>query len=483
MAPATAHLDVDYLASAAIHQALTLGDSLRELRAREYATQTPLILLDLLEGIVDDVRDQLLELTAGRPLEAARRMELRGLGQALDQVTELSEYVVRCADADVPWGLVYPLELFCRQLTPESRMIIYPAWRHGYTYGELMGTLYRIMRSVRELPEGEFLPGYPRFLAVFSFPPIQGPNILQNAAWGHEIGHHLDTVFNVSAEVLKAPAFVERAGGVLTAAQVEAPRAARAPQGQFDPNYERVSHLTPIVKILGGWVAELVADIFSVHVFGPASLFAFSEIPSALAWSEPSWSHPPSWLRIAAMLDELRYLGYDALLDAAQSTAHRAAMCAAVGERLATLAQVAARGAVEPATGRFFASITGVFAGARGEMASHVRGVVRDWACRAERIAGDVFELVERLDNVIPPCEVDLPGELVGRATTLAAIVNAGWFYRIWRSLDRAPRDGTEARELHAELARLNELVLKAIELSAAKRQLTEVGGGVDDAL
>ena len=475
MAQATAQLDVDYLASAAISQALTIGASLAALRDRSYATQTPLILLDVLVGIVDEVREQLLALTSASRLTAAQRTELSALHDALEQVGGFAKYVVRSADPDVPWSLVYPFEDFFRRLTPDSRVIIYPAWGHSYTYTELMGPLYVLMRGIRELPEGQPLPGHPRFLAALSFPPIQGPNILQNAAWGHEIAHHLDKVFGVSPRVLAGERFASHrlADPLISAAAPDPVPVAGAPRDESDPDYERAGQWESLLTVLVAWVRELVADIFSVHIFGPASLFAFSEVASTLAHGRPSGTHPPSWLRVGVMLNELRYLGYDKMLSCPPPGAVGAPVGAAVKDRLQILTEFAERGRAETVAGPQAARLTAMLLEAEGEIARHVRDRVQgEWSCHAQTIVDDVFHLVERLERWIPPCEVDEPGRPVGRATSLAAIVNAGWFYRIWRGLDDPPRTAARAQSRHQDLVQLNEIVLKAIELRDIKDRL-----------
>jgi hypothetical protein len=60
----------------------------------------------------------------------------------------------------------------------------------------------------------------------------------------------------------------------------------------------------------------------------------------------------------------------------------------------------------------------------------------------------------------------------MGRPASLAAIVNAGWFYRIIHGQDRPVQTAEEARDWSNELDTLNELILKAIELRGIRERL-----------
>lgn len=415
----------------------------------------------MLLRIVDQTLRELFAVPAGGAPSAS---EIVSLESVLDQVQQHADPVVRAAEGNLPWGLVYPLERLCRQISQESCVMLYPHWERGYSYFEALAPVRRLASSVPSAMEAAHLQGYPRYLALFSYPDAQSCDVLSNAAWGHEIGHHVDTVFHVSDRVFSVPI---AAGSRSSAASDALPR------------YAQLRHLPPYIKVFRCWVHELVADLFAVHIFGPAALFAFAQIvPTLDAGDVASRVIPPAWLRVTAMLEELDTLGYGALLTGASGTAgaqgeRTAAVKAAVASRLDVLRTTSGGLASRYVATAHTAPVLRGLLEALSEIRHEVRAVSRQaWACSAAEIAQDVFALVERLAHGVPPCEVAVPGQMTGRPVRLAAIVNAGWFYRIERGFDALPEGRREATAMRDAIADLNTLVLKGIELSVVKQQL-----------
>ncbi len=372
-------------------------------------------------------------------------------------------------------GTGLPLELLCRKISRESRLLIYADPREGYAYWDAMADLRDLKRFLSDSPAStEFSCSEdPRFLAIFSIPSAESDVVLQDAAWSHEIGHHIDTVFHVSEAICESPLFDPQrvsVGGSSHEPVGSAAQHVETHQGYREKNATYESWF----GLLKNWVRELVADLFAVHVFGPASVFALSQVaPAPTVTNRVSDTHPPTWLRVGAMLDELDYLGYALVFRAESLDPQAEEVRAAVADRIKELRHILPRapGQYEPCSS--LVPVLENIIHALPTIAERVRQTSRDgWRCHAGDVARDVYALVARLACGLPPCEVDVAGHIVGRETSVAAIVNAGWFYRIWRDLDAAPVDVNQAHQQHVQLRRLGLLVLKAIELSAIKSQL-----------
>ena len=466
--------DVSYLISSSAHRALEFRRYLGRLAQREHPSESPKLLIEAIEIVVDQVILNLIDLARVELCEPGRRSiegQVRALSQALDQLAVYVEPAAISVEGDLPWGLVYPFEVFCRRMTPESRVVIYPHWQQGYAYREMLGPLRKILAGVPMGHDSGLLKGFPRHLAAVSYPAAHGVDILENAAWGHEIGHHLDTVFGVSDKILQTPISEPLEQSAVTLGMAVDSDGQRGDSAADDSMYLRLLELK--FKCMQSWVGELVADVFSINAFGPASLFAFADIVPALCpLDKPSLSHPPPGLRMSAMLSELQHLGYDQLFNG-QTDGAAGRVRAAVKGKLGVLGQHINRAPESFVDSDFYAPILGAVVSAIPLIAQGVREVTRlSWVCSADKIADDVFQLVDRLESHIPPCEVDVPDQLQARDTSLAAIVNAGWFCLIDQGLDRLPRSEKDASDLQVERDKLNRLVLKAIELSAARRYL-----------
>lgn len=469
--------------SATIQEALSVQDELASVRERAQRPHSCLVLIDHLTTIVDRLIQNLFEALQGRHMAASqlpvlRRLLRKGVAPYLDIIN-------RILDSRLSWGQVYPLELLCRKISRESRLLIYADPREGYAYWDAMADLRDLKRFLSDSPAStEFSCSEdPRFLAIFSIPSAESDVVLQDAAWSHEIGHHIDTVFHVSEAICESPLFDPQrvsVGGSSHEPVGSAAQHVETHQGYREKNATYESWF----GLLKNWVRELVADLFAVHVFGPASVFALSQVaPAPTVTNRVSDTHPPTWLRVGAMLDELDYLGYDLVFRAESLDPQAEEVRAAVADRIKELRHILPRapGQYEPCSS--LVPVLENIIHALPTIAERVRQTSRDgWRCHAGDVARDVYALVARLACGLPPCEVDVAGHIVGRETSVAAIVNAGWFYRIWRDLDAAPVDVSQAHQQHVQLRRLGLLVLKAIELSAIKSQLGQLDQATPEA-
>ena len=147
--------------------------------------------------------------------------------------------------------------MLCRQISPESRVILYPQWRYNYTYYEAVGPLFRMMDPIGKTPSDSLFKGYPRYFAIVSFPVIERSNTLQHLVWGHEIGHHLDAVFDTTSRV-RENAILDPAD--IDEAVAEILRLGKGNQflleSQSDPRVGRVSGSSPAYQEVGGRISR-----------------------------------------------------------------------------------------------------------------------------------------------------------------------------------------------------------------------------------
>jgi hypothetical protein len=94
---------------------------------------------------------------------------------------------------------------------------------------------------------------------------------------------------------------------------------------------------------------------------------------------------------------------------------------------------------------------------------------IKDLRYPAEQYAEDLRLHLENLRNVIPPFET--PGELTTRRPTdLATIMNVGWFLAAFCPATLRVRNAGESGRHGQLLTVLDDLILKAIELSEIQR-------------
>jgi dCTP deaminase len=253
---------------------------------------------------------------------AERRLELRihAAAQVAAGLTSLLKYVYGSNAKSNPWGIVAQIDRLCRGLFPEARAIIRPGWEYNYTFFPLSLQLDWIVslvtfsdrmlaRGLRNALEDE------HYFFSLTYSPTAVDNVLNMAIWAHEIGHAVDNMladrpagsaeeddqsrlaglsyssrhfndFEITPEELKA--FL--AGGTGEGADGE-------PIDQADTEQ--------IMRAIQSWKQEFFADLFSVRLFGPAALFAFTRFVKPLSTGfdvSSGLTHPPLALRLTAML-------------------------------------------------------------------------------------------------------------------------------------------------------------------------------------
>jgi hypothetical protein len=465
---------VEDITAASLQKGLTLQRALKKLLWAEYPAESSRMLAELLLTLSDNIVDRLLDL-ASRQRDTSyggEDDEVLVLGRAIAQLAGLAEPVARSSVGNVPWGIILPVEMLCRRISPESRVIIHPRWEYNYGYYEVMRPLKRMMGAVVGESTESLFKGYPAYFAVLSFPESEKSNVLQNAAWGHEIGHHLNVVFGISDRVLQNPILdlsdVETAVRLVLEAGGE--------KGFLLPDREQLhlSILEKAARAIAKWTKEWVADVLSVHLFGPASVFAFSDIvPIMHSLDQPSPEHPPARGRMAVMLDELKRLGFMDLVSEPAALPEEQETKSAVSAEFARLRELCQQEPTEGVDPQYLPALKASDTVIPLILEEVKKVTDKSWTCSAEMLRQEVFHLVERLMHEVPPCEIEGPASLTGTPASLAAIVNAGWFYRILKGRELAIRDEGSAVRWRKELDKLNELTLKAIELSDVRRQLS----------
>jgi hypothetical protein len=222
-------------------------------------------------------------------------------------------------------------------------------------------------------------------------------------------------------------------------------------------------------KAFLNWVFEVLADTICCFVMGPAAFFSLHEklrggggapdlgypdnavrVASLAALVKAEYGHvieangirPEGWNNWPVETDEQLLRRTDSYDDGSDGGVNFAQLSRRLIERLPEIR----------------------IAGMR--IAEHH---IKDLQYPAEQYAEDLRLHLENLRNVIPPFET--PGELTTRRPTdLATIMNVGWFLAAFCPATLRVRNAGESGRHGQLLTVLDELILKAIELSEIQR-------------
>ncbi len=381
--------------------------------------------------------DQVLEL-------CARRQQL------LDKLHKLVFDVMQPAEYTLyQIGVIATTEDLITDIVPTPALILNPY--SGSTYEILayhrLFNGYRDTLSpyVKDISEEE--RKLPEWVIILSYPAVQSTNILLHTIMmGHEVIHLTDHVDNISS-------------GLIATGQVKIIKTVVRREAASLEEAQRLFEKTE--PVLRRWLAELVADLFAVRVYGPAYLFSFARLSLALqVMDQYSESHPSSRMRLGLMLDELRSLGYfqeyTETRKIREELHHWLNFAASPGPRLEGSHYVA------------FESIMR----AKTRLTRRVRTATQGREFNVNQFIAEVPPLLDFLQHGIPPSEVV---DIVSRRSdpaSLAGILNAGTLCYLEGMAELKDLLATgEKKPAIAAMTKLSELLARAIESSYAFKE------------
>ncbi len=362
--------------------------------------------------------------------DGAIQDEVKGLIAGAEFVHFLMSFVTAAVQERVPEAMAAPLQQLALPFVQRSRILVYYDWTPS-NYSFSPGFPEQLRNHMAEALDDETHPAVqavPQLFAVLSIPVAEQRNVLLHSAFGHEIGHALVEQFPLPAAPL--PAELEAIGAI---------------------------------TLLPRWQHELLADAWGSFLLGPASFLSLVDLSTQDGASD---DHPCNYLRFSLMqrsLEKARFIcptNPPVDLGWLQEEVQRAV------ERSAP-AQPDSRTPVrfwahQHLLARLDEMIDLVYANRGG-----YGRAMWDSECLP---GGDEHSLVWRIRHCAPPDWVDHKRE----QPSLPSILNAGWVTRKnptrWNEFRDQFSENAEDPEYKA-LLRLNQLLLKAIEITSIRRE------------
>jgi dCTP deaminase len=508
-------IDASQQISAASDLIASVRRRLDEATSGDFASDSPLELASLLSELVDalevhlfwryasEAKDLELHPDSGEESRRVRnlRMRLSALVRTIAAIAPLIKHVDG-ARVDVnPWGLASQVQRFASTLAPHSCAIVRPRWEYNYTYGPIDLHLKKILDSAQQADRELYsalsvlVERYPRFFSL-SFPSVQTGNTLQMANWAHELSHLADHVAadGVEGYDYLSRALASRVSEVMTVQEKElvAELLSReygdgATQIDIDALMDEIVY--PVMETLDRWAQEIFADLFSIHLFGPAAVFGLSGMTMCLRDHEDGnigSRHPPSRHRVRLLLGELAR--WSERQDWMAYLPHRERE--AVDQALHVMAQEldtqpAQRNAMRRIASSDDDTIEDRLRALRHTLTnrglSQLEALVRDEIDRivvSKPVAScclrpsdfkGVDHIIGDLERGFPPARISTPTEPVeADRRQLALAINAGWFHWIGLRHGAGPVSRELCQELTSARSRINRLLGRALEAREA---------------
>ena len=385
------------------------------------------LLLTVLDRALTGLGKEFTNLASGS--EAASRTAAR-YSQVASVLHDCLQFVQGSDEDHTPSSLVEPLETLARPYMPDCKLLVRGSFKGGLGAYWCEFFTPALRRLLTGLPGGAPLSGQLAGLVSLVFPAADRANLLMHAILGHELGHGFSHDRGIG-DGLTVPVIAD-VGPIL--AQWPAPE-----QERFR-------------RVVVGWLEELIADAFAVHVMGPAFYFASDD---ALRSAPPSESHPGGTFRLRLLRMQLEWRGY--LVAGGDVGQWLSGHLAAVDAGQTQLPAGGGDAVLEGAEKCLEAFAQELFAVVRQQAQVDAFG--------PDRLESVSPHLVGRLRNLVPPDEVD------GSPATLPDVLNAGWLLRLrrWEDFCAALRAEGDSELRFDALSKLNGLLLKALEYSAIR--------------
>ncbi len=401
-----------------------------------YPSRARSILIRFLKELNAAITQRLHNLRTGPPQPSYTTIEIpaKRLGQVLDLLFLVFEFIVHSEAHRIPSPLIAPFEAMARRFFPDALLLVRYLWQYNFHYDNT-GDFFKswCKYSGLNLPTPP-----PDHFVVIGFPTTERENVLLHCVFAHELGHFL-----AKAKLLENLIPVTIDPGLFQA--VPAPKK------------------TQLLDVILQWYREIFSDVFGIYLLGPACFLAFSEI-GLQALDIPSASHPPPHLRLTWMLTLHRRLGYLDQKDQSGASTVAGSLddkSKAHLEKWDAFLKANPLAQLDP----FYACVINSVGAAMDRIEQEVKRVVGTNGFTARRFADEVNHLVERILRLVPPSEADaLPNP------SFESILNAGWVVRTTRLDDLYDVLSASKSEEKAEALKiLNGLLFKALEFLIVK--------------
>ena len=237
------------------------------------------------------------------------------------------KYILESKAPNTPWRIVEPMVRISKSLVDNSALIISTEWNFNYSYRPITNGFINFARSAKswdpQLSSSliNIISQQPFFFTL-SFPPITFNNYFYSAIWAHELGHLIDYNNEIFEENKPID---EHSLSIYVMQKISSNNKITIPEdlselidldkskNEKDRDKYLVDLFHSLNELLKHWAKEIFADIFSIHLMGPAALFANFTLLNSLTESTdkiaPDDKHPPLRLRLEIMLKTLDSLG------------------------------------------------------------------------------------------------------------------------------------------------------------------------------
>ncbi len=453
-----------------LYTSYNFGKKLIELQSKDYPSNTPEKLIDILIKLNDEIIKNLdsieIEFSKNprKPDEVFK--DIIRYGQLLSVFHEMIEYVEKSSRENISPSPVYLIEEITKEFDKRFRFMLLPMYEYNYGYNELITPLKGLFGNVIKDPRKIF-DTFGEKLAIFKIPTGEGDNILLHCMLGHEVGHYVNEIKNISDNLMKKIEFDKREIDKIVSDMVKAELHIEAAEVRKLSDFVtketiKVKVTKNITDMTQNWLIEILSDSIAFRIFGLAYFFPLIDI--SLKLEHLDWytkNHPPPRLRIQFLLNEIEELGY--IKEFSEKKNQFFELIINQINNVKLLLDSISEYKLPSDKAEANRAIKEVMP----DMKEELKNISEIRIYTPNHFISEVPILIESLKFFIPPNEIIDQKKKETKAADLISILNAGWAYKLLYIEDFYKILNCKSIEdkLNAEF-KLNQMICKALELS-----------------
>jgi len=388
------------------------------------------------------------------------------------------EYIRTAQNVNINQGIYFLIEEFTKNVSEKSRFIIFPMFQTNCGYLDLSKKLNEFTRVLNKKDIKDFL--------LFQIPTFNQKEILNNSILGHEIGHYIEEKNSIRQRLI----ITLNKQKIITKDKIRHIAEARFEKEQkIEKDLEIDDVLLDcyddwIEKKINPWIKEIISDLIGLRIFGLAYFFAFFDTISqtqAIGGRE----HPPTELRLNFLINDIKINLSHHLDNFTLKINNSKGELVELGSELKSMINIVEnerikefkgyQNPINEVTSEIFKNLK--FSDELYKVIDELteKNILKQYNFSNQENVIEIVYLIKLLEEYIIPCENESL-----KPVNIISIINAGWIFYLFKMNEHYKRFGVEVDDLTYEMTdkkmlvnqKLQNLLLKAIELSKIKEQL-----------
>ncbi|MCK5241524.1 hypothetical protein KAR34_03635 [bacterium] len=399
------------------------------------------------------------------------------IDKIIQKVGEYIKYVDAAKFERHPWSIVPAFNKLIRRVMgdiPDLQIMLFPQWKYNYQIYlmDIREDFYTTLKELFDFFPGEniesdVLKDMKGSFYLISFPTLERKNILLHSLIGHEVGHLFAAKY-ITQE--KKNLFSEKVSEKTEEIIKEKAQISNMPEGGFEEYIVRQKIMQYSIYCWTRGLEELLSDIVNAILFGPAALFAYYEMYAQVGFRSDAPSlenkcYPPWNMRLRVVLDILEKYGKE-YFPLKTEVLFRDNVKTDMVNQIFNDIKIRIDEKDDSESIGNDKTLKMIYEQIDEELKVATDYFLGEYSLKEHLVTSDELyqnmnKLIDRLENDIPPNEVE--GSIDDRKpATMIEIINAAWFYKMsWPEIEK----GIDAiNDRYNKRDTMNNLTLKAIE-------------------